>query len=329
MQNLTHVANKGDKTPEKTIIRIKNMLEMHERATTKGEAMAAAAAVQRELTKHNLSLSEVQLFEVQLEEPVEEQWLAGDDYGFTRSRRRVAWIENLATFVARAHFCKIIVSTGSNRIAFVGRRSNREVCVKSFAYLVNVAKELADIDTEEYKQTFVAQYNWEKIDVRSFRNSFFAGFVSAIEMRFLKEERDIEDEQKELEKRETLAKKEVQWTNIREEVFEQLFDRMIDEELDLLALAGVPDFDADAVVKNVEAKLEKIVYERMTQIPIENASTGLIRLEKEREAVDDWFNSRKWGKAKGVGYRSSHNSAGYSRGTARGSSVSTSGNVLR
>lgn len=108
------------------------------------EAQAFAEMLQRLLLKHNLEMSDLEFERHEREEPVIEHLVDWTTYGLENKLARSAWEQRLASVVARAHFCRIMVQPGSNRVTFVGRKSDIAVAEYLTVVLVRSARRIAD-----------------------------------------------------------------------------------------------------------------------------------------------------------------------------------------
>lgn len=147
------------------------------------EAEAFASGVQKMLEKYKLDMSDVEFGMYEEAEPIGEEYVDLERHGATKQRkRRVWWIQRLASSVAHAHFCKILVVSGSSNIYFVGRPSDRQVATFVFTTLVRTAEALVkkgyDQAWKEAKDQGSVQF------ARGFKESFLKGFVDAISERY-------------------------------------------------------------------------------------------------------------------------------------------------
>lgn len=314
--------------PSGILAKLAKINELQKGATTEGEALTAAKLLQQLLVKHKLEMSDIEAVELNRDEPVEKEYLEGSEYGF-RMQKRVAWAENLAGIVARAHFCRIMVVTGSNTIVFVGRKSDRDVAKRIFIYLAAAARQLVEDEARNYSRTFTQKFDWEKPDVRGFKNSFFTGFANKIEERYQMQRNELEAAAKTAAEGEARARREADIENAVAERNEQI------EALVLELIDSNPEAESiDELVAAAQERITEEVKVEFASKPLDVNPMGLMRLKTAEKDVEEWFQERSRGRgrirsARGVGYRRSHNSAGYSRGQAQGGGISMSGNVLR
>lgn len=145
------------------------------------EAEAFAGKVQELLLKHKVSMSDVDQLKQDVEDPI----------GRTRSTpkgkmwrwKRVGWQEDLAQQIAKHHFCRILLRTGSNVITFVGRESDRQVALFLFEYLRD---EIERRCSKEYDDEYFALYNLHLSThpLRGFKRAFRDGAIIRLSQRF-------------------------------------------------------------------------------------------------------------------------------------------------
>jgi hypothetical protein len=137
--------------------RLRNLKTLSEQGATEGESLAAAAALQRLLFKHNLSLADVSTDEPSAYER--------EDYGMgvTRGSSRWQWI--LLHVVAKANFCQAVAKANAStrRSSLIGEPHNLEITKALFEYLRREALRLCP-----------------KGQGPAFRRSFFVGFAARV-----------------------------------------------------------------------------------------------------------------------------------------------------
>jgi predicted DNA-binding transcriptional regulator AlpA len=134
------------------VVKLKRMAESAEKLPgSEDEAQAFARMFQKLMTDHKIEMSDVEFKELDISDPVIAKFM---DYGqypdLKLKSRRVAWSETLAMVVAKAHFCRSLVYDRSNRVTFVGRKSDREVAEYMFVTLHRAADKLADTAYAEF-----------------------------------------------------------------------------------------------------------------------------------------------------------------------------------
>lgn len=155
------------------------------------EAATFAAAVQRLLAEHKLSMSEIEVAQEDAVDPIDYVHLVPSAIGLDRhTTRRVMWREQLAAHVAHAHFCEMLVSshpiTKEQTIIIIGREADREAAAYTFAVLARTCVELS---LAGYRK---ARKNQDQTE--GFHEAFRWGFTQAIAARYKKEEDAIKEE---------------------------------------------------------------------------------------------------------------------------------------
>ncbi len=100
------------------------------------EAQAFAGMINKMLIEHELNPTDIDYARASDNDPVIEMPVNIDRYGIKSAKARVAWQESLASGVARAHMCAILIRPGSNAIYFVGTRSHVTVGEYVFGTMV-------------------------------------------------------------------------------------------------------------------------------------------------------------------------------------------------
>lgn len=204
-----------DKIVDK-VRKLKAHAESAQAIGNEAEAQAFAAAFQRMLTSHRLEMSDLEFTSFEREQPVEKHWVDYTNYpGIEFKRRRCSWMEDLADVIARAHFCRILVSHGNNSVTFVGKKEDAAVVEYMFVTLVRAIQKMADDAYAKYSLECVAECegcgehrskhrrasgstlyctdggmfepNWAKC--RGFRPSFIESFIRRLTTRY-REERE-------------------------------------------------------------------------------------------------------------------------------------------
>lgn len=133
---------------DKIIDKIQKLKAMADSANAIGseaEAQAFANMFQKMLLEHRLEMSDIEFQAFEKEQPIEKKWVDYRQYpGMKFKKRRSGWMEDLAGIIARAHFCRLLVSQGSNIITFVGRADDIKVVEYMFVTLVRSVEKMAD-----------------------------------------------------------------------------------------------------------------------------------------------------------------------------------------
>lgn len=144
------------------------------------EAEALAGRIAELLTRHKLSMSDVELARHERDQPVEMEEYDFEVAGVDRTDHRVDWLELLGNAVARGFFCRVLVWAGSNRLTFVGRKRDREIAIWLFCV---VARKL---EREPDRQVLIRRQVYGKgsiPDAATWKSGFRRGAVEAIRVR--------------------------------------------------------------------------------------------------------------------------------------------------
>lgn len=125
------------------LAKMKAHMESAQNIGSEAEAQAFAAAMQRMMLEHEISMSDIELQQRDVTEPVEEHWIDYSKYGEEPKRARVQWREQLAKIIAEAHFCRHLVHLGSSRITLVGRKSDCEVAEYMIVTLTRLLEKMS------------------------------------------------------------------------------------------------------------------------------------------------------------------------------------------
>lgn len=173
--------------------------ESAQKIGNEAEAQAFAAKVQELLSKYKLSMSQVEYEARDEKDPIAEERVNWEAHGFKQKRQRIAWVEILASIVARAYYCRILIAPGSNTIWFVGRNEDRKMAefmlVTLIRFLDGEGKYYSGLAGQEY----VKFYNECKArgcveESRGFREAFLRGFITRLSKRFDDELRRVSAE---------------------------------------------------------------------------------------------------------------------------------------
>ena len=148
------------------------------------EAEAFASKIQDMLLTHKLSLSDIELDAEEHNEPISEEYVHPVDTDHLYRDKSQIKMSPLASVIARAFFCRIILYGRS--IAFVGRESNRRAAVDLYKLLVSIAVRSYSDELKAYKRSISFQYDPGSPRQReiAFKNGYFIGFTRTIQLRF-------------------------------------------------------------------------------------------------------------------------------------------------
>lgn len=170
---------------EKVIDKLRKLNAHAESAAKLGneaEAQAFASMVQRLLLEHKLSMTDVEWEQREAEEPVERRYVDFEKHGLRNKKARVPWTEKLANIVARAHDCRMLLAgRHTNRVVFVGARSDVQQCEYTFIVLVRLAERVAERAYVKY--FYECQAASDVTLARGFKINFLWGFLVRLQER--------------------------------------------------------------------------------------------------------------------------------------------------
>lgn len=167
---------------DKLLDRIRKLHAKAESARALGndaEALAFAAGVQKMLAKYKLNMSELEMQTLDRVEPIGQSTVAGEG-----KSKRVGWAELLASVVARAHYCRILVLPNSDSLVLVGRPTDRQVAEFVFTTLRRTADENSDRDARAFRRKQRATAGSTTGAARDFRAAWLDAFVARISERY-------------------------------------------------------------------------------------------------------------------------------------------------
>lgn len=195
------------KPKEEIIDKLAKMLRHEQSARYIGsiaEAEAFATQIQALLSKHGLEMSEIDIAERE-SDPIDQEWAFSHDKesAVPSEGRRVEWQEELAEKIARSNSCALLITQRSNSVCFVGRPSDRRICLALFRYFTRLALGLSEKAATEQRETqrqkckmrfgwnySAARFRWWMV---AFRKSFCSGFGYAIGSRLTEQARTAEN----------------------------------------------------------------------------------------------------------------------------------------
>lgn len=172
----------SEKVVEK-IQKLKAHAESAQRIGSEAEAEAFASMIQQLLLKYKLSMTDVDLAEERVSDPIGAREVDWQDVRVRRAR--VAWMERLADVVARAYFCRMLVHRGSSALTLVGRKSDVDLAEFMLVTLTRAAERIAE-------REYVAAFRQDVAGARGFKASFLRAFVERLQERFEDEVRGAE-----------------------------------------------------------------------------------------------------------------------------------------
>lgn len=177
------------------------------------EALAFATMLQNLLAKHQLDMTDLEYERKVIEEPVG-QFMAGGGFTFGNNgkkvyknyptlevqSRRIHWQEELASVIARAHSCRIMVSSGTAVVWFVGRPSTVKAVDYLYLWMVDNAEKLAHKAYMQMRRQMRKEGGDDKDlvarlleETHGFKASFLQGFIQRLAQRLYEEKRSWEN----------------------------------------------------------------------------------------------------------------------------------------
>lgn len=152
-------------------------------------ADAFAQMINSLLLKYELSEADVPL--APDADPIVERLVDLKANGIGATRVRVGWQECLASIVARAHLCTLLVHPGSNFVTFVGTKGHAAVAEYAYVVLVRSADAMSRRARDDYWREHRRDSDFES---GNFRAAWLRGFIGRIAERFAEQrEREVQE----------------------------------------------------------------------------------------------------------------------------------------
>lgn len=151
--------------------KIEKIIRLQENAATEGEANAAAAALSRLLTKHNMD--EAAARQRLGKRPEKDSWLA--EY-HTINFGKTSWSRSLYYNIAKSNFCRMWYLPGTHKVGVVGERVNIDATNELHAATSTVAARLVEKRWIE----FLTSPNYRGDHGKAWKNSYMLGFVAGV-----------------------------------------------------------------------------------------------------------------------------------------------------
>jgi hypothetical protein len=146
-------------------------------------AEAFAGAINRMLLDYELNPSDLDYARATDNDPVIEMRVNLSAHNIESSKVRSAWQEQLASSIARAHLCTILIRPGSNDIYFVGTKSHTLVAEYVYGTMVPaVAKMSKKAEIDYWRETGFGRGIHNK--AKGYRAAWIEGFIGRIWERF-------------------------------------------------------------------------------------------------------------------------------------------------
>jgi hypothetical protein len=165
------------------------------------EAQAFAAMMQRIMLKHEISMTDIEAAARDASEPVGQHYIDYTKYGKKESpkKARVQWRESLASIIADAHFCRILVYRRSSRITLVGRKSDCEVAEYMIITLTRLLEKMSSNEWRAEWRRLGGHESPEanrnvRIDLAGFENAYRSAFIIRLRQRYDAERAKVRQE---------------------------------------------------------------------------------------------------------------------------------------
>lgn len=145
-------------------------------------AEAFASMINKMLVENELNPSDIDYARANDNDPVVEIRVDLAKYRIKRQKTRIAWQESLASIVARAHLCSLLIVPGSNVIIFVGTRSHALVAEYAYGILCPATHAMADKEYHSYR--FKCEREGDSKKAYGYRPAWLAAFLDRIKERF-------------------------------------------------------------------------------------------------------------------------------------------------
>ena len=183
--------------PVNVIDRLQKLIA-HERSVRQigsiAEAEAFTARVQEMLTRHKLTMSDVEVRRRNATEDIDMLGVHPHSAGVPSTSYRVSWQLSLGYAIARVNQCALLTIGSSAVLYFAGRKSDRNAAAKLFHYFLELAVATGNTTAKlhlveqrrlcEEKHGPLARAKMGRW-MRAYRASFHRGFGEAVANRFL------------------------------------------------------------------------------------------------------------------------------------------------
>lgn len=168
----------------KKLRKLQNLYEGAKKVNSEGEAMAAAAAIQRLLTMYNLSMDEVKQSEAKEDDKVLEENVSG----YTYKTIGGAWEFRLLYVICKWNFCKCFQVGGTyKKLIIFGKKENLEMVKWLRDMLSERFVEFSKKRYKEYQGT--REYMIKPIGKDTYQRSYLIGCAEGLDAK-LKEENE-------------------------------------------------------------------------------------------------------------------------------------------
>ena len=166
------------------------------------EATAFAEKIQKLLTEHKLSITDIAAKEEEKAGVTEGSAVDPRRFGMKDKDKIIPWLLRLAQGIAKANDCAILVSSHalsgkvSNKFIFVGIDADRIAAEEFFTYMAKLIWEMAGKEGDRQKEDFRQEILYDlgrcapghlSAKLHNFRHSYCMGFANAVVERMTEE----------------------------------------------------------------------------------------------------------------------------------------------
>ena len=170
----------------KKLQKLKKLYDSAKEINSEGEAEAAAVAIQRLLTLHNLSMEDVKVDDDKVSNDIIHEHISGENYSFGGW-----WDERLTHVICKYSFCKCYYYGNSyKRLLVVGKKENIENVLWMKKFLSEKFVRLSEKRWAEYKDS--EEYSINKITKHKFQRNYLIGCTEGLDAK-MKAEREEEE----------------------------------------------------------------------------------------------------------------------------------------
>lgn len=168
----------------KKLRKLQNLYEGAKKINSEGEAMAAAAAIQRLLTMYNLSMDEVEQSEAKESDAILEENMSG----YTYKTIGGAWEFRLLHVLCKWNFCKCFqVGSTYKKLIIFGKKENIEMVKWLRSMLSERFVEFSKKRYKEYQGT--REYAIKPIGKDTYQRSYLIGCAEGLDAKLKEENR--------------------------------------------------------------------------------------------------------------------------------------------
>lgn len=179
---------------QRILVKLAKLKQVQEGEAAIGNTEAAetfAATMNRLMMEYELSSQDIAAVgQASVDEPIIELRADYDANGLRSKNKRSAWMESLASIVARANMCKILVAKGSNVVWFVGTKSHAQTAEYTFITLARAAIKMARAEELRFRYQ-VKKEDGNTRRAYGFTTSWLNGFIRRVDERLYSTRQEV------------------------------------------------------------------------------------------------------------------------------------------